>query len=261
MQVASAAAAAARSDDPAFTGMCSAQTARDVRSGRHRADRRDRALIAGGRRPAGRPACRAPTRAWRSRSWSERWAMRRKLAIRSRAMLRPLATLAVLAAAVALPATAQAAPAEKLYVNLGDSYATGVQDRGATKQGYADQLLKPAPQARLEPQARELRLRRGDLTSILEAKGCSGQAPAARPAAAPDRGGRAVPAPQPRRPGADHGLDRRQRRHLVRPPARPGGLRRSGSGDDREERAQGGKAPAQGGGQEGPDRRTRPTRT
>ena len=83
----------------------------------------------------------------------------------------------MLAAAVALPATAQAAPAKKLYVNLGDSYATGVQDRGATKQGYADQLLKPARKRGWNLKLVNFGCGGATSTSILEAKGCSGPAP------------------------------------------------------------------------------------
>ena len=107
-------------------------------------------------------------------------------------MLRPLATFAVLAVAVALPATAQAAPAKKLYVNLGDSYATGVQDRGATKQGYADQLLKPARKRGWNLKLVELRLRRGELDVDPERQGLR------RPS--PRRARSTAAAPRSRRP-------------------------------------------------------------
>ena len=101
----------------------------------------------------------------------------------------------MLAVAVALPATAQAAPAKKLYVNLGDSYATGVQDRGATKQGYADQLLKPARKRGWNLKLVELRLRRGDLDVDPRGQGLP-----AGPA--PGGGRRTAAAPRSRRPSA-----------------------------------------------------------
>lgn len=60
---------------------------------------------------------------------------------------RPLAALAVLLAALLLPATAAAAEEKpRLYVALGDSYAIGYQPTvgGATRSGYADELVERA---------------------------------------------------------------------------------------------------------------------
>jgi lysophospholipase L1-like esterase len=90
-------------------------------------------------------------------------------------MPRPLIALACLGLALAVPAAAEAAP-KKLYVNLGDSYATGFQDRGATKQGYADQLIKPARKRGWNLKLVNFGCGGATSTSILNAKGCAGPA-------------------------------------------------------------------------------------
>jgi lysophospholipase L1-like esterase len=93
-------------------------------------------------------------------------------------MSRPLVIVAALACAVALPVTAQAAPAKKLYVNLGDSYATGVQDRGSTKQGYADQLIRPARRRGWNLKLVNFGCGGANSTSILRSReACGGPAP------------------------------------------------------------------------------------
>jgi lysophospholipase L1-like esterase len=92
-------------------------------------------------------------------------------------MRRPLITLACVGLALAVPAAADAAP-KKLYVNLGDSYATGVQDRGSTKQGYADQLIKPARKRGWNLKLVNFGCGGATSTSILESKAeCGGPAP------------------------------------------------------------------------------------
>ena len=81
---------------------------------------------------------------------------------------RILAALVAALSLLALPAAAQAAKAKpSYYVSLGDSYAAGYQRfrrprRRTTRDGFAYQLVGKAQRARLQAQARQLRLRRRD---------------------------------------------------------------------------------------------------
>ncbi len=106
-------------------------------------------------------------------------------------MSRLVAVVAALVTLALLPAAASAAP--RLYVNLGDSYATGYQRSGPdgtgrnTREGYADQLV---PRLRAKGYGR-LRLVNfgcgGATTASLIFAGC---AEAARAPGAPSYGGR-----------------------------------------------------------------------
>jgi lysophospholipase L1-like esterase len=100
-------------------------------------------------------------------------------------------TAALVALAVALPGAASAAP--RLYVNLGDSYATGYQRNGpanagrSTRQGYADQLV-PRLQARGYGRLRLVNFGCGGATTgSLNTQGC---APRARAVGGASYGGR-----------------------------------------------------------------------
>jgi lysophospholipase L1-like esterase len=95
-------------------------------------------------------------------------------------MSRPLTLmLCALAVAALAPAAAEAAAKpKKLYVSLGDSYATGVQDRGSTRKGYANQLLPAARRRGWNLKLVNFGCGGETSSSILERKfACSGPAP------------------------------------------------------------------------------------
>jgi lysophospholipase L1-like esterase len=95
-------------------------------------------------------------------------------------MSRPLTLmLCALAVAALAPAAAEAAAKpKKLYVSLGDSYATGVQDRGSTRKGYANQLLPAARRRGWNLKLVNFGCGGETSSSILERKSaCSGPAP------------------------------------------------------------------------------------
>ena len=229
------------------------------------------ALARGGRRRAPPQRGHAVRRRWSrrcSRSWTNRRCRRSWIeGVRGLAWpVMPSRSVAVLVAALsllALPAAAQAAKAKpQYYVSLGDSYAAGYQrfsatDARTTRDGFALPARRQGPQARLQAQARQLRLRGETSVSILKRKAkCGGLGPGGVDYAGQTQATAAEKFLRKHGPGqADHGLHRRQRRDRLRQGGRPRRLRRPRDGERQGQRQDAAQAPAQGSRQEDPDRR------